>query len=261
MIVGVNTKDETTAEIAEGLGYLGGDLETARQVAIQTIYATTGDRRLKVRRGEILCITGWSSTTFDNRIKEGEKFRHDLYGEQRRLTEAEKRNRKGDRRSYRLYDLDKFDEWLKKEDLPKWEEVHKLRKAPLPPKTPSPAQTKTVAEAKTVPMVVLLNLKGEIDSISNHLATLIRELEAGKTLGLITLADAMTKYTWSSTKRREGTRKVWLRVLDAEQKQIEVWRELDRQRAIKSERAELEHVLPPSRHSGRRPARLGERHL
>lgn len=248
----------------EGAKY---NLQASRQRIIQTLYAANADRRISIHRDEILCITDWSSSTFDNRIKASAKPRHELYGARRELTEAEKRNRKGDRRTYSLYNLDEFDKWLKKEDPKKWKEVHALRRA-MPAKLPSPAQTKTRAQAEADLWIAVFNKRGEIEALrgeasrkESELDDLLRAIHAGKTLGLVTLVDAMTKYQWASTKHREQVRKIWLRVLTTEQQRIDKYRELDRQQAIKTEQMDLEHTLPRARHSGRRPSRLGEQRI
>lgn len=250
------TTRDLGASLREAANDLGLQQQATRQVVIQTLYATTGSRRRKISLGEICCITGWSGSTLDRNLRKRVGGRKTLYGI------AEKPPLGG--KKYQRYNLDKVDEWLEDEHKGTWDKIQDDLK-PVPPQlVPMLTQITTGEQASKILLPILLDFQNKIEQISSlqePVATLIRAAQAGKLLGFATLADAMTKYTWTSTKHREQARKVWLRVLDSEQKQIVRNRELDQKQAAATERVVLERALPKGRPSDRGPKRLGGRRL
>jgi hypothetical protein len=253
------TKSENLQRVAEKLDkldiLLANGEEAARQAIIQTLYKEL-DKKTKrsreIRLSELGCITGWSMSKLDRQLRSSKK-RVELYGKQ--IPVEDSTEGKGNRTDIQCYDLAEFDKWLQKAAPATWKKVQALRTgAPLKPT--NPAQIKTIAEATSVPLVITLEYDStQISSMAPSLAALLQAIQTGKTLGLVTLADAMTKYQWSSTTRRERVRKIWLRLLESERKRIEQFRELDRLQVIKTERATLATTLPPARSKGkdRRP--------
>ena len=254
-------KDAVVQEVAGRRLGLNNSLERipkVREAIIQVLYALTGERRKEIRLEELSCITDWSGTILGNHLKDrppdnqkaGMTGRQELHGTKVKA----KALGKGNNTPIQCYDLDKVDAWLKRDYKDVWDEIHEILNAP-PVKLIPISKIKDIDHATSVPLAVLLDLKGQLEGVASHIDTLIRHAEAGKPIGFMTLAEAMTKYTWSAGKHREQARKVWLRVLDAGQQQIEKYRELDREQAAKTEKVVLERTLPKARHSGRRPRR------
>lgn len=255
-----NKKDEVVYEVAtRRLGRFGEErIPKLREAVIQLLYALTGQRRLEIRLDELGCITDWSSSKLDRNLGErqptnpnsGLSGREELYGTTVKATAIGK----GNNTPIQCYDLDKVDAWLEQDYKDAWDEIHEIVEADPVKLTPL-SKIKDIVHATSVPLAVLLDLKGQVERIADHLDTLIRHAQAGKPIGFMTLAEAMTQYTWAESKPREQARKVWLRVLDIGQQQIEKWREMDRGYAAKTDKIVLERTLPLARHGDRRPPR------
>lgn len=237
------------------------DQETAelRKAVTQALYRIPeGDPRRKlIRRHEMLVILDMGDSTF-GRLLKGEALAT-IHGDKVAVTKP-KMGKLSDKKSTQCYDLNNLDNWLKEHARAIYDEIHAIVDG-TPAKPPTVSEIKTLSQSDTTRLLAMLNQNGEIMRIlANHDETL-REILAGHTFGFVTLTEAMTKYTWSSNQQRERARRVWLHILDSEQKQIVNYRELDRERAAQTEQVVLKHVLPKRRHSGRGSHRLTDQRL